>query len=252
MNPLAFAAGFRVDRSVDVGSAALRVAAYRAEGEATVAPVEGLRVVDVARGDRALWHASTGVYGFVNLPAGVRRVRVGDPSRRWLDRDVDVAVPDREALRAALLAGAPPPADGGPAWVDVPMYPTIELSIPSSETVVWGVVTRGGAPVAGALVRVDHAPPSGTARAWRGATDAQGVFVVWLRGFVLDDPEAPLVAHQLRAWGPLGAPPEALPPDFDSLDPALPAFAARFGVPGAAAAPLLPPGTRARVDLALP
>lgn len=252
MSLRAFTAGARVDRSVDVGSLALRLAAYRAEDEPTVAPIEGLRVTDAARGDRALWHASTGVYGFVNLPPGVRRFRVTDPARRWLDREVEVEVPDREALRAALLAGAPPPIDAGPAWVDVPMYPGVELPIPSSETVVWGVVSRGGAPVAGALVRVDHAPPAGPSRAWRGASDPNGVFVVWLRGFGIDDPDAPPVPHQLRAWGPLGAPPEALPPDLDALDPALPSFATRFGVPGAAAAAVLPPGARTRVDLPLP
>jgi hypothetical protein len=252
VNPLAFAAGFRVDRSVDLGSVALRVAAYRAEGEAPGAPIDGLRVVDVARGDRALWHGSTGVYGFLNLPAGPRRFRITDPARRWLEREVEVDVPDREALRAALIAGAAPPVDPGPTWVDVPMYPTIELAIPSSELVVWGVVSRGGAPVAGAMVRVDHAPPLGTARAWRGATDAQGVYVVWLRGFAIDDPDAPVVAHSVRAWGPVAPAAAVLPADFDALDPALPAFASRFGVPGAAASPVLPLGARTRVDLVLP
>lgn len=243
------------DRRVHVGSLALRVAAFDREGAPPLSPVAGLVVTDVASARTALWHGTTGVYGLLGLAAGPRDLRVEDPAGRWLPRGVAATAPDRAAVVAALEAGDVPPAAAPDAtWMDVPLYPTAALPVPPAETVVWGVVTRADVPVPWAFVRVEI-----DGAAYRGATDAQGVYLLWLRGARVapGDEDLPPPPRTVTAWGPV-APPAAddphptLPADFDALVPGTPAFAAVYAGAGATASQPLPVGRRTRVDLALP
>ncbi|MCU0945265.1 MAG: hypothetical protein MUF65_07840 [Rubritepida sp.] len=98
------------DRLVALAAAAIRPLRYVADGRPPAGPpIAGLRV-EVADRERALWHGSTGVYGFLRLPPGPHRVLVTDPAGRFLPAAFRLTVPDRAALRARLERGVAPAA----------------------------------------------------------------------------------------------------------------------------------------------
>lgn len=251
MTTMDWARTFRTDRSVDLGSVGLRPFAYLRDGAALTSTVPSL-VATADTGERALWHDSTGVLGFLNLRPGARVFQVSHPAGYWLPRDVAVAAPDHTALRTALEQGAAPPNGVWPTWVDVAMYPTVLLPIPPSESVVWGVVSRAGVPVPGAFVQLLFSIAAAPTKVWRGAANDAGVYCLWLRGLMPADQADPPIAQTLRAFAPLATSVARLPATFDSLDPTTAAFAAAYDPVGSTTHPTVALGTRTRLDLTVP
>lgn len=187
------------DVRVRLGMLAVYPTRYVEEGiDATGPSVEGLIVRSHTTGHRALFHATTGVYGFVDLPPGTHRVDLVDPSRRWLDRTLHVEVSPRGTLRRDLQAGLRPTAVPAVTSVLAPMRPAVESVDHAGATVLRGwVADSDGAPVPLALVRAELSTP--TVRRWTTWTDAQGNFVLVMRDLeriVFEpteepDPEAP-------------------------------------------------------------
>lgn len=242
---------FRADRAADLGSVGLRPFAYLRDGAALTSSVPSL-VATVDTGERALWHESTGVLGFLNLRPGPRVFQVSHPSGYWLPKEVAVAAPDHATLRTALEQGTTPPNGVWPTWVDVPMYPTVLLPIPSAETVIWGVVSRASQPVPGAFVQLLFSVAAAPTKVWRGATNEAGVYCLWLRGLMPADQADPPAAQTLLAFAPRATSVARLPATFDSLDPTIATFGAAYDPVGSTTHPTVALGTRTRLDLTLP
>ncbi|WP_270937915.1 hypothetical protein, partial [Falsiroseomonas oryzae] len=143
---LAFAARFDADRVVALGVVALRAMRYVAQDRpAAGPPVEGLRVEAVGATERPGWHASTGLYGFLKLPPGPRRLVVTDPAGRFQPAAVQLTVPDRSAVRARLEAGATSPDMTPRALLrDVALHAAPTAPIPPGLTAVTGQVRGAG------------------------------------------------------------------------------------------------------------
>lgn len=131
------------------------------------------------------------------------------------------------------------------------MYITAQQPIPSGNTVVWGVVSRGTAVVPSAFVSLTFVAQAGV-RVYRGAANAQGVYALWLRGLSFDDDTEPPTPPTLQAFAPRAGADVRLPAAFDGLIPGTPAFSALYQAPGVSRIGLLPLGARTRVDLTLP
>lgn len=192
--------------------------------------VADLQVADSVSGLHALFHRRTGVHGFVDLKPGPRVLHVRDPAGRWLPVDVEAEAPDRTI--------------NPPQSLEVIVFPTLALSIPPGETVVWGTVTVGGQPAPLAFVQV----ADGTST-WRGATDAAGHYVVWLRSLPFTE-GAPDPGVTVTV-APALAPGRALHEAHATVAVGSPDFLARFGAPHDLST-TIPVRRRTRVDLSIP
>ncbi len=164
--PLEWAARHSPERIVAVGVLALRIRRYQSESAPPgLASIPGLRVTVRGHAERPLWHESTGLYGFLRLPPDELRVEVADPAGRFQAQAVLAQVPDRGAVQEALEAGAvPAPGSAKPLILDIALRPAIGMALPPGTSAVWGVVTNGGRPVAGALLTL--------ATVFQGAADS--------------------------------------------------------------------------------
>ena len=131
--PLGWAARHSPDRIAAVGVLAVKVRRHLTDGtEPGLTPIPGLRVRVAGQAEQPLWHQSTGLYGFLDIPAGEARIEIDDPTGRYQPQAITATVPDRADLKAALEAGEAPPA------------------VPTSA--LWGVLRDAGRPVPGALL----------------------------------------------------------------------------------------------------
>jgi hypothetical protein len=235
---LAFAAGYRVDRIVALGVLALRPLRHVAIGRAPAGPpIEGLRVEAIGAAERATWHATTGLYGFLRLPPGPRRLLATDPAGRIQPAAFDVIVPDRSAVRARLEAGIPEPNMAPrPLLREVQMHVAPTAPLVPGTTAVWGQVRDAqGRAVAlarlmltafvdGAVRRhVTWSAPDGSyaLRLPGERPDTIGGDPPWrvTRALVVHGPRAALAAALAQDFL------AALPADRDALDPDAPASA---------------------------
>lgn len=236
MSLRSFMEAHSVDRSVHRGSMALRCGRYVADGAAHGPPIEGLRVRDGERDGR--WHASTGVYGFVDAPSGLRELLVEDPAGHHLPRRVMADFPDRAAT-----------PDPGARWLSLAMLPTLALPISPAETVIWGALRDAAdQPVPLAFVRVSTAT-----RSFRALSDLQGTFLLWLVGERIDEadlaPALTVRAHPLLVPPDPDAPWRSIPLDLESLAPLSPAFNAVYRSTSSDVTAPVRTGTRVRVDV---
>lgn len=243
------------DRLVAIGSLAVRPALYRgANGSVfpvSAQPIHGLTVAlaqglsgSRSRPRKALFHPSTNLHGFVDLPPGPKLIAVTDPENRFLPRTLAATVPDFTALAEALAQGAKtPPAASPPALVTALLRPSPSGPLRDSFASFHGVAREpDGTPIAWAWIQVST--PQGSYTTY---SDGRGEYLAILPFLhpivtvVLDvgDPEtdgddvndvadtfnADVRAHRLLASvPPSGDPLAVLPPDFDELVPGAPAF----------------------------
>jgi hypothetical protein len=154
---LAFAATHSVDRVVALGVLALRPLRHVAIGRpAAPPPVEGLRVAAEGVAERPGWHPETGLYGFLRLPPGPRRLLVTDPAGRFQPAVFSVVVPDRSAVRRRLEAGiAAPDMAPRPLLREVELHAAPTAPLVPGTTAAWGQVRdAAGQPVALARLMV--------------------------------------------------------------------------------------------------
>lgn len=148
---LDFAAARGGQRVVALGVLGLRVLRHVAVGRPLAGPpVAGLEVRAIGAAERAGWHEATGLYGFLRLPPGPRRLLITDPAGRFLPAAFEVVVPDRAAVRAALESGiAAPPMAPRPLLRDLALHEAPAAPIPNGITAVFGQVRdAAGGPVA--------------------------------------------------------------------------------------------------------
>jgi len=151
--PLAWAARHSPDRVSAVGVLAVRIRRYLTTGaDPSLAALPGLRVRVAGQAERPLWHESTGLYGFLNIPSGDARIEIDDPAGRYQPQAISALVPDRSALKAALEAAEAPPAVPPPAYPTVDLRPGLAMGLPPATTAVWGVLRDGSRAVPGALL----------------------------------------------------------------------------------------------------
>jgi hypothetical protein len=241
----------RADRLVTIGSLAVRPVVYRgANGTpfpTSNEPIHGLSVRGVGSKAKSIFHASTNVYGFLDLPAGPMVVSVTDPEKRYLPRTLKVTAPDQSALADALALGAKiPPAVSAPPFVPVFLRPSPESPTRNACTSLFGAARENdGRPIVLAWIRVST--PQGSYTTY---TDLRGEYVAilpFLRPVVtIVDPgasegegddvndiqdtfDAAVTAHRILAPIPAGLDPLAVfPTDFDDLVPGIAAFAAVY------------------------
>jgi hypothetical protein len=232
---LAFAAAYRVDRIVAVGVLALRALRHVAIGRPLAGPpVEGLRVDAVGAAERPGWHPETGLYGFLHVPPGARRVLITDPARRYQPAAFDVIVPDRAAVREQLERGvASPVMTPRPLVRDVALHPDPTSAMPGGVSAVFGQVRdAAGGPVSLARLMVTtfiegavrrhltwSAPDGGfTIRLPGERPDTIGGDPPWrvTRQLVVHAPDATLAADLARDFL------FNLPAERDALDPDAP------------------------------
>lgn len=173
------------DLSVHVASLALRISPLRRDGVPDYRnPVTGLDV-RTGQGVAALWHDELGGYGFVDLAPGLHVVYVRDHARRYLDRRLEITVPDRQTTRSALGRGAflevpgldsmanPPTRD----LVDFSLRPRVSgIQMLRGRTTLQGYIERRDglpAPFARVSAKFDQSENSYTT--W---SDIQGSFVL--------------------------------------------------------------------------
>lgn len=240
------------DRRASVGSLAVRPTAYLGHdggGPFAVSnePIPGLSVAISGRKTRPLFHRTTNVYGFLDLPGGPVRVEVTDPEGRYLPRALLVDVPDRLPLADALSRGASTlPVVAAPPFVSAPLRPSARARSREPRAAIFGRVTT----------------PAGAACpfAWVRAITAQGAYVTYsdergeylaplpfLRAVVsVADPHLPGDGDDelditttfdvtVQAYRRVAPPPEGRPLDgfldeIDVVSPSDPAFAAVYGV----------------------
>src|SRR5690348_4550846 len=116
--PLEWAIPLSPDRIALAGVFGVRAVRYMGEAVASGPVIEGLRVVAVDCAEAPMFHSSTGLYAFVRLPPGPRRIEVTDPARRFSPTAVTATIPDRSAIRAALEHHIAPLALPRPLIVD--------------------------------------------------------------------------------------------------------------------------------------
>ncbi len=233
---LDFAAARGGQRVVALGVLGLRALRHVAVGRPPAGPpIGGLEMRAISAVERAGWHASTGIYGFLKLPPGARRVLVVDPAARFQAAAFEVVVPDRAAVRAALESGiAAPDMAPRPLLRDIALHEAPTATIPAGMTAVFGQVRdAAGRPVALARLALNTLV-EGTMRRHLTWSAADGSYALRLPGERPDaiggDPpwrvNRPLTVHAPRA--PLAAALAAdflgaLPAERDALDPDDPA-----------------------------
>ncbi|XXY52639.1 hypothetical protein WME91_16035 [Sorangium sp. So ce269] len=240
------------ERLASVGSLAVRPTAYLGRNgggpfATSNEPISGLSFAISGRKERPLFHRTTNVYGFLDLPGGPVRVEVTDPEGRYLPRALLVDVPDRLPLAAALSRGASAlPAVTAPPFVAAPLRPSPRARSREPRAAIFGrVTTPAGVPCP---------------FAWVSATTAQGAYVTYadergeylaplpfLRAVVsVADPHLPGDGDDdleftstfdvtVRAYRRVTPPPQARPlegflDEIDTVSPMDPAFAAVYGV----------------------
>lgn len=240
------------DRRPALGSLALRPVAYRGRNgvgplAVSAEPIRGLSIRLVGSRAAPLFHASTNVYGFVDLRPDTYRAEVSDPEGRFLPRALRVDVPDRRPLAEALALGATSlPTVPAVPFLTVPLRPSPHARAAEPRAALHGVVrTPAGAPLPLAWIRVSTAQGSCVTY-----SDARGEYLAplpFLRPVVaLLDSGADLSsdgddvlgitdtfnvtarAHRLLAPVPAASPLDAFPEGFDDLEPGQPAFAAVY------------------------
>ena len=115
--PLQWAEPLRPDRIVATAMLGLRPLRYVSEGVAAVGPaIEGLRVVAVGAAEIPVFHQSTGLYGFLHLPPGDRRIEISDPLQQllaWAKESAAFVSKAREARPLTSCDGSEPPSRVG-------------------------------------------------------------------------------------------------------------------------------------------
>lgn len=229
--PLVWAASYSPDRVAIAAVLGLRALRYGGEGRPLAGPpIEQLRVVAVGSPERPTYHDSTGLYGFLRLPVGARRIEISDPARRVLPWAITATVPDRSGIIAALQAGvAPPSSPPPPLLVDVALRPAPGAPLPPGLTAIWGIVRESGSGAPVPLARIACATVGGGSVVTYAQRDGGFVIVLPLekpsslahpplfdfpRALTLHAPKPPLAAA-LAGANFVGA----LPADLDTLDP---------------------------------
>ena len=139
--PLVWAAAYSPDRITIAAVLGLRPLRYAGEGSPLAGPpIERLSITAVGSTERPSYHDSTGLYGFLKLPAGARRIEITDPARRVLPWAITANVPDRSTIRAALQAGVTPPSSPPPLLLDVALRPAPGVPLSPGLTAIWGAV----------------------------------------------------------------------------------------------------------------
>lgn len=188
---LEWAARHSPDRITAVGVLAVRARRYLSEGRApALESIPGLRLRVAGHQERPLWHASTGLYGFLGVPPGEARIEIEDPAGRWQAQAISAVVPDRSALRRALEDGSAPLAVPTPAYPTAALRPAPAMALAPGLSALWGVVRDGGHPVAGALLEIDTAR-SGLADRVSTLSGADGSYLLVLPGETLDRSQTP-------------------------------------------------------------
>ncbi len=237
--PLDWAATYSPDRITIAAVLGLRALRYTGEGRPLAGPpIERLSVTAIGSPERPSYHESTGLYGFLKLPAGARRIEIVDPARRMMPCAITANVPDRSTIRAALQAGVTPPSSPPPLLLDVAMRPAPGAPLAPGLTAIWGIVRDSGSGAPVPLARIACATVGGSVVSY---AQRDGGFVIVLplekpaslahppvfdfpRALTLHAPKPPLAAA-LGGTNFVGA----LPADLDLLDPnaAASPFAAR-------------------------
>lgn len=238
--PLDWAAAYSPDRIAIAAVLGVRALRYTGESRPPAGPpIERLTVTAVGSAERPSWHDSTGLYGFLRLPPGARRIEISDPARRVLPWAITATVPDRSAIVAALQAGVTPPSASPPLLLDVALRPAPGAPLPPGLTAIWGIVREASSSAPVPLARIACATVGGGSVVTYSQRDGGFVIVLPLekpsslahppvfdfpRALTLHAPKPPL-ATALTGVNFVAA----LPADLDTLDPNAPAspFAAR-------------------------
>jgi hypothetical protein len=235
---LAYTAGMRPDRVVALGVLALRAMRHVAVGRPLAGPpIEGLRVEALGAQEAPGWHGTTGLYGFLRLPPGLRRLRVTDPVGRFQPMLFEASVPDRGEVRRQLEAGvASPSMNPRPLVREVALHPSPLAPLPNGVSVAWGQVRDAqGRGVALARLMLTTMI-DGALRRHLGWSAADGSYALLLpnerpetiggdppwrvtRQLVVHAPRTPLAAALSRDFL------AALPAERDALDPDAPGAA---------------------------
>ncbi|HMW18928.1 MAG TPA: hypothetical protein PKN13_13660 [Accumulibacter sp.] len=187
--PLDWAGRHGAERLTAVGVLALRPRRYLSDGvPPALATIAGLRLRVDGFSELPYWHVSTGLYGYLRLPAGEWRIEIDDPARRYLAQAVLANVPDRRGVRQALEAGGvPPPGSPGPLLLDLALRPSPEMALPPGGTALWGVLrdSVGGRPVVGAVLSLATVN-QGLADTVSTLSGVDGSYLLVLPGEVID------------------------------------------------------------------
>jgi hypothetical protein len=153
--PLQWAARRSAERRVVVGVLGIRALRYVGQSvPANLPAIEGLQVVAVGAGEVPTFHAETGLYGFVRLPPGPRRIEVSDVTGRFQPYAVIATVPDRGPIGQALEADGAPPLLPPPLLVDVALRLMPVAPTSPGMTTVWGVVREASSKASVPLARI--------------------------------------------------------------------------------------------------
>jgi hypothetical protein len=232
---LAFAASHKPDRIAALGVLALRPLRHVALGRpAATPPIEALRVLAEDAAERPGWHAETGLYGFLRLPPGPRRLHVSDPAGRFQPAIFEVLVPDRSAVRQRLEAGiAAPDMAPRPLLREVELHAAPTAPLVPGTTAAWGQVRDpAGRPVALARLMITTFV-EGVVRRHLSWSAADGSYALRLPGERPDviggDPpwrtSRQLIVHAPRAALAASLAADflgALPAERDAIDPDAP------------------------------
>lgn len=184
--PLRWAARHSPDRVAAVGVLAVKVRTYLTDNtDPGLTPIPGLRVRVTGQDAQPLWHQSTGLYGFLDIPAGETRVEIDDPASRYQPQAITAIVPDRVSLKDALEDGKTPPAVPAPAYPEVSLRPGPAMALPPGTSAVWGVLKDAGRPVPGALLSIATVH-NGTADSVTALSGPDGSYVLVLPFEVID------------------------------------------------------------------
>jgi hypothetical protein len=228
--PLQWAARRSAERHAVVGLLGVRALRYVGQSVPPNPPaIEGLQVVVAGAAEVPTFHAETGLYGFVHLPPGPRRIELSDATGRFQPYAISVVVPDRGQIKQALETGGAPPLQLPPLLVDVALHLVPAAPTSPGMTIVWGVVREAasGAPVP--LARIACTTVSGGNVVGYAGSDGSYLLAfpaerpaslttppqfVFQRTLALHSPRA-LVAAALATAGFAGG----MPADLDSIDP---------------------------------
>ncbi len=156
MNLINWAMTHGGQRSVAVGALGLRLRLYRGEGQSPGNAVEGLVVRSTRYDEEPLYHAQTGIYGFLRLPAGDHRLHVEDPLGRFLPRVLSIEnLPDTKVSRRELRAGLDRSEDT--PLLTFHIYPGRGYPASRADAIVWGRILENGThrPIPFARVSID-------------------------------------------------------------------------------------------------
>lgn len=224
-----WAQGFSPSVRGQVGAISFWLREHRVDEGDEGGPALGVQVQDEASGQVALWHEASQLYGFARLPAGTRRFLFTHPQGRYLPRAYSAEVMDRSAALSALNLGQTPSEDRAEVKAKVfrqaLMRPSILYPVPPGQTLAWGeALTADGDPAPYAYVHLTLDLPGEDARSWTTTADAQGLWVVWLRGLsatALESEELPCtLSLRRRELGTDETETDLLPADFDALSSA--------------------------------